>query len=107
MKANLPLIVVSSVLLSACQKEIYYEDLSEKDDYVHLVSSVRSINYDVNDKFLLSSVQQYTYDTLANKTIVFFRDSSVTGVNIYTETFSYHNNQLTTFQTSNRFGYYS
>jgi hypothetical protein len=108
MKANLPLIIISSVLLTACQKEIFYTDISkETDDYIHLVSAVRSTNYDVHDKFLLSSLQQYTYDTLANKTIVYFKDSSENGVNIYTETFSYANNKLATFKTSNRFGYYS
>src|SRR5687768_15810669 len=102
-------ILFSTLILSSCQKEIVYSDISKPQyDSLSFVSAVTTVNYDVEDRFLWKSEQLYTYDEPGGITVVRFKDSTANGINVYTETFTYdNNNRLAGFKTTNSRGYYS
>ena len=104
------LIVICSILfLGACQKELFYDGVSQpRYDSLTLVHSVISINYDVDDQFLWKSEELYTYDEQAKKTLVLIKDSTANGSETYTETFSYDaNKRLVSFENTRTAGYFS
>src|SRR5690349_9312179 len=111
MKTNhrILMLICSSALFAACQKELHYDDISTpRFDSVNLVRLVKTSNYDQNDALLWSSQELYTYDDAGGKTLVLIKDSSANGISTFTETFHYDNQKrLVSFESTSLDGYYT
>jgi len=110
MKTNGFVISIPCILfaLTACQKEIRYTDFDNPVyDSLTVLKSVQTTNYNKDSVFLWKTTEVYDYEDKDHRITIDYRDSTTQGVAVYQEIFSYDNNQLTSFQTTNPARYYT